>query len=155
MNKWFYFNLLLLGLGLWQIAERGGMPVHILFGALGLFLFLFNWTRHAVFSTIRNTPNRETKIKLASLSKKIVPYHRWIGTTTLILIMIHAVLVVNQFGFSLQNIKLLCGLLAGAVLLAMVISGWMRLFRSTARKRMIHIRLGVTLFFLIALHVIL
>ncbi|MFD1362505.1 hypothetical protein [Lentibacillus salinarum] len=153
MNKWFYFNLFLLMLGVWKIAEQGRLPTHILFGALGLFLFLFNWTRHAVFSTIRRTPNRQTKIKLANLSKKIVPFHRWIGTTALILIMIHAILVIHLFGFSWQNIKLLNGMLAGAVMIAMVTSGWMRLFRSTARKRVVHIWLGITLFFVIIIHV--
>ncbi|QKY70069.1 hypothetical protein [Lentibacillus sp. CBA3610] len=154
MNKWFYLNVLLLGLGLWKIAENN-MSLHILFGALGLLLFLFNWTRHAVFSTIRNTDNRQTKIKLARLSRKIVPFHRWIGTTALILVLIHAALIVNLSGFSWQNIKLLSGLLAGIVLIAMVTSGWMRLYRSTARKRMIHIWLGITLFFLVALHIVL
>ena len=67
MGKWFYFNLLLLGMGLWQIIERGSIPLHIVFGALGMLLFLFNWTRHAIFSTIRNTENRMTKVKLDNL----------------------------------------------------------------------------------------
>jgi len=153
MGKWFYFNLLLLGMGLWQIIERGSIPLHIVFGALGMLLFLFNWTRHAIFSTIRNTENRMTKVKPANLSKKIVPYHRWIGTTSLILIIIHTILVINLFGFNWQHIKLLSGLLAGTVLIAMVISGWMRLIRSTARRRKIHIWLGISLFCFIALHV--
>src|SRR5699024_10361147 len=87
--------------------ERGSIPLHIVFRALGMLLFLFNWTRHAIFSTIRNTENRMTKVKLDNLSKKIVPYHRWIGTTSLILIIIHTILVINLFGFNWQNIKLL------------------------------------------------
>ncbi len=74
MNKWFYFNFLLLVLGVWNIIERVQLPffpVHIAFGALGLFFFLFNWTRHAVFSTMRNTSNKQTKIRLANISKKL------------------------------------------------------------------------------------
>ncbi|SFE20972.1 hypothetical protein SAMN05216238_11022 [Lentibacillus persicus] len=153
MNKWFYFNLLLLAAGIWQITEHSRFPAHVIFGAAGLLLFLFNWTRHAVFSTIRNTPNRQTKIKLANLSKKIVPYHRWIGTTTLIIILIHASLTINLFGFAWHNVKLLSGLIAGILLIAMVVSGWMRLFRSTGRKRMIHIWLGISLFIFISIHI--
>ncbi|RYG73677.1 hypothetical protein EU245_05055 [Lentibacillus lipolyticus] len=155
MNKWFFLNLLLLGTGIWQLASRGSISVHILFGALGLLFFLFNWTRHAVFTTIRNTENRQTKIKLATFSKKIVPFHRWIGTTALLLIVIHAVLVIRLFGFNWHYPKIVSGLVAGMVLAAMVISGWMRLIRSTARKRMIHIWLGISLFFAVAVHLVL
>ncbi len=157
MNKWFIFNFLLLVLAVWQITERTQLPIipiHIAFGAAGMFLFLFNWTRHAVFSTIRNTTNKQTKIKLANMSKKIVPYHRWIGTTALILISIHATLVINLFGPDFENMKLLSGLLAGAVLIAMVTSGWLRLIWPSVTKRMVHIWLGITLFFLIAIHLI-
>ncbi|WP_164667867.1 hypothetical protein [Virgibacillus doumboii] len=156
MSKWFYFNLVLLVFAIWKIADHTPIPLHILFGALGLFLVLFNWTRHAVFSTIRNTSDRKKKIKLANISKKIVPFHRYIGTTALILIIIHAMLVIDRFGgFYWQNIKMISGLLTGLVLIGMVTSGWLRLIWPTVRKRMIHIWLGITLFFLIAIHLIL
>lgn len=155
MNKWFYFNLILLIFAVWKIADRIPLPLHILFGALGLMLVLFNWTRHAVFSTIRNTPDRQKKIKLAKISRKIVPFHRYIGSTALILIIIHATLVINRYGgFYWQNFKMISGILTGTVLICMVASGWLRLIWPSGRKRTVHIWLGLALFFMIAIHLV-
>lgn len=104
MNKWFYFNFALLIFAFWKIATSSLLP-HIIFGGLGLCLILFNWTRHAVFSTLRSPIERQKKIKFARLSKRILPFHKWIGTTALLMIVIHATLVISQFGLDLTNPK--------------------------------------------------
>ncbi|MFD1037396.1 hypothetical protein ACFQ3N_03015 [Virgibacillus byunsanensis] len=160
MNKWFYFNFLLLIVAAWKISTNYAFPqlhIHILFGMVALILILFNWTRHAVFSTIRSSTTRSKKIKYANLSKRILPFHRWIGTTALLLIVIHATLVINQFGFDWKNMKIVSGLLTGSVLVGVgvVISGWMRRIKPSWRKRITHLRLGLMMFFLILLHIIL
>ncbi|GGB60563.1 hypothetical protein F3157_13700 [Virgibacillus dakarensis] len=158
MSKWFYFNLLLLIAAVWQVVKTfsfQGIQLHITIGFAGLLFFLFNWTRHAVYSTIRNTPERKTKIRLANLSKKIVPYHRWIGTTALIAIVIHAIFVINRYGLHLYWLKMTAGLVAGILLIGMVTTGWLRLFKPTVRKRKLHIYIGIILFFVIFAHVLL
>lgn len=154
MNKWFYFNILLLAFLLWKIVTSSLLP-HIIFGGIGLFLILFNWTRHAIFSTLRSPIARQRKIKYANLSKMILPFHKWIGMTALLMVFIHARLVISQFGLNLSNPKILFGLLAGLVLICIVLTGWMRLFRPTIRKRLAHLWLGLTMFFLMILHLIL
>ena len=154
MNRWFILNCLLLIFALWTIFKGHG-GVHIYVGGLGLLFILYNWTRHAVFSTIRSNISRERKIKFAQLSKRVLPYHRWTGTTAFILIVIHVILVIKVFGFQIHNIKFLSGLIAGLTLLAVVTTGWMRLFRPSHLKRMFHLRLGLTLFFAIIIHLIL
>lgn len=158
MNKWFYFNLFVLFLAIWNVVNSiftVGIQIHILAGIIGVFLILFNWTRHAVFSTIRSHPDRATKIKFANLSKKVMPYHRWIGTTALFIIMIHATLVLNRFGFYWQSMKQTSGLVTGLLLASMVTTGWMRLLKPSGKKRMAHLYLGLLLFSMIVVHLIL
>src|SRR5699024_12491688 len=88
-------------------------------------------------------------------AKKVIPYHRWIGTTALFIVIIHASKVISTFGFSLQNMKVLSGTLTGLILIGMVTSGWLRLIWPSKRKRMTHIYLGLTMFFLIVIHILL
>src|SRR5690625_1392906 len=151
MNKWFYFNFILMMFAIWKIATSSLLP-HIIFGGIGLFLILFNWTRHAVFSTLRSPIARQKKIKYANLSKRILPFHKWIGTTALIMIIIHATLVVSQFGLDVTNLKMVIGLIGGFTLLGIVLTGWMRLYKPTIRKRLSHLWLGLTIFFIMILH---
>ncbi|WP_373894853.1 hypothetical protein ACUL41_16755 [Virgibacillus natechei] len=154
MNKWFYLNILILILAIHNVAGSSSFGLHILFGLLGLFFILFNWTRHAVFSTIRSSPDRSTKINLANLSKKIMPFHRWIGTTSLLIIILHASFVIFHYGFYWKNFKMVSGLLTGIILIGMVATGWMRLIKPSGRLRRFHLRLGMLLFFFIVLHMI-
>ncbi|MUK90429.1 hypothetical protein GMD78_18885 [Ornithinibacillus sp. L9] len=156
MNRWFYFNLTVLIVAAWQVFQTfPSIPTHVLVGFIGLCFVLFNWTRHAVFSTIRNTTDRKRKIKLANISKKIMPFHRWIGTSALVIISVHALLVLDLFGFNWRNLKVVSGLLAGLILIAMVTTGWMRLVRPTGRKRKAHLYIGLSLFCFIAIHILL
>lgn len=158
MSKWFIINFLVL---LYTTIKLIVHPIPLTFkipmimGFLGLLFFLFNWTRHAVFSTIRETQERETKIKLAQMSKKVLPYHRWTGSAALLFILIHAAYVAEKYGgFSIFHIKMATGLAAGLCLFLMVVSGWVRLFHPTVRMRKIHLYLGMTLFFTIVLHLL-
>ncbi|MEI3607409.1 hypothetical protein SPD48_17150 [Pseudogracilibacillus sp. SE30717A] len=154
MSKWFFINLVFLLVALWKIFS-GYIGIHIIFGALGLFFFLYNWTRHAVFSTIRSDISRKQKIKFAKLSKKVLPIHKYTGTAALIFVLIHASFVISLFGFQFQNLKLLTGLLAGIVMILLVTSGWIRWFKTTYTIRIVHLTLGFTLFALALLHIIL
>ncbi|MFD2046490.1 hypothetical protein ACFSTA_19300 [Ornithinibacillus salinisoli] len=156
MNKWFYFNSTVLLIAVWQVFHLfPTIPIHIVIGFIGVVFILFNWTRHAVFSTIRNTSDRNRKIRLANMSKKILPFHRWIGTTALFIIIIHAILVIDIYGLYWRNAKYVSGFVTGLILIGMVTTGWMRLLRPTGRKRKAHIYFGLALFFFVTIHVML
>ena len=158
MNKWFYVNFFILVLGLWNVFTHFSFPallLHISLGLLGLLLILFNWTRHAMYSTIRDSHDRKKKIRIAQLIKKDMPFHRWTGTAALIIILMHGSIAAAQFDFQWNNGKLLSGLFAAIILTAVVATGWMRRIRPTGRKRMAHLYLGLSLVFLIIIHLLL
>lgn len=151
MNRWFYFNFSVLLYAVWKITT-GNFGLHIFFGATGLLLILFNWTRHAVFSTIREAPERDKKIQYANLSKRVLPFHKWVGTTALIFILIHGLLIIHQFGLHLSSKKVLTGFIAAIALISLVISGWIRWLNTTVAKRYIHLALGFVVFFMMLIH---
>ncbi|KKK32944.1 hypothetical protein WN59_12940 [Salinicoccus sediminis] len=158
MSVWFLFNAALLLWAVWNVTaglSTHTTYVHIILGFAGFLFFIFNWTRNAVFSTIRNVESRAVKVKLARMSKRIVPYHRWTGTTALILIMLHGMSVISFYSFDLSNMKILTGMLAALNLLILVLSGWYRLlFDSSLKIRRLHIGLGISMFCLTVLHFI-
>ncbi|MDY0407986.1 hypothetical protein ACFFIS_08710 [Virgibacillus soli] len=158
MSIWFLFNLLLLLLSIWKLLIRHPFSISywpLLLGFISLLFFLFNWTRHAVFSTIRNTPVRQKKIKWANLSKKVMPIHRWTGTIALFFVIIHGVSIISRYGIPIQWSKFTVGLCAGILMISMVITGWLRLYWPTRTKRMLHLYIGMTLFIIIFLHILL
>src|SRR5699024_1391354 len=124
MSFWLYINILLFLAVITMLDyPYTQLPLHIIFGLAGLFLVLFNWTRHAVFSTIRQSKDRKKKIKLANLSKRIYPFHRWVGSTAFLIIIVHAWLIIGKYGFLATSWKMLSGIAAGVILLAMVATG--------------------------------
>ncbi|WP_042148819.1 hypothetical protein [Paucisalibacillus sp. EB02] len=158
MSKWFLFNFILLIILLWTVISHFSFPnlqTHIWFGLAGALLFLYNWTRNAVFETIRNVPNRKTKVRLARLSKRVVTVHRWTGNIALAAILVHGSLVVYQYGFTIYNNKMLVGVLAFVALVFQITTGWLRLYKPTIKLRYFHLYTGMILFFLIFLHIIL
>lgn len=147
-------NAFVLLFAFWKVFSNY-ISVHILFGALGLLFFLYNWTRHAVFSTIRSNISRTRKIKYANLSKLVLPFHKWTGSTAFVFIIIHGVLGLQRFGLQLSNWKVVSGLVAGLVLVSVVGFGWLRWYRTTVKRRYIHLILGYCLFILVVLHLVL
>ncbi|MBB6454022.1 MFS family permease [Salirhabdus euzebyi] len=157
MNKWFYLNILVLILAIWQGIKDSPtfLSLPIIFGIVGLLAILLNWNMHSLFSEIRREKKRERKIKIAKIARKIMPYHMTIGLMALLLITIHVSLIFTEYAFNWQHTKMVSGLLALLALFAQVISGWMRRRRATGKRRRVHLRLGFVLFFSIVVHILL
>lgn len=158
MNRWFLFNFILLTIAIWHLTEKyfwSTTQPHLLFGFLGLLFILFNWTRHAMYSTIREAKSRDRKIKYAQLSKKVVHIHKWTGTTALVLIVFHLILTLNVYSIQLTSLKIMSGILALTLLVIVVIFGWLRFFQPTLRKRYIHLYVGMAMVFTVLIHLLL
>jgi hypothetical protein len=157
MSKWFYINIFVFILAVWNVISHFSFPNlkhHIGLGFLGVMLILVNWTRHAMYSTIRNAHDRKKKIKIAQLIKKDMPFHRWTGTAALIIIILYGSIAIDSFGFQWDNVKMLSGIFAAFILTGVVVTGWMRRIRPTGRKRMAHLYLGMSLILLIIVHLV-
>ncbi|HLQ72977.1 MAG TPA: hypothetical protein VK125_02005 [Bacillota bacterium] len=154
MNRWFYINGILLIAVSW-VFFTGSLHKSIAFGYIGFLFFLINWTRHAMFSTIRSNIPRKKKIAFAQFSKRFLPFHKWTGTLTLVFILIHGLYMFDRFTFQLTNGKMLSGLIAALTLTAVVTFGWLRLYWPSTRKRFTHLYLAMALFFLLSIHIFL
>ncbi|MFC3387223.1 hypothetical protein ACFOU0_01190 [Salinicoccus sesuvii] len=156
MSIWFLLNALLLLWAIWNVSlgiSSYSSYIHILLGFAGFLLFIFNWTRNAVFSTIRNAKTRHAKVRLARMSKQIRPYHRWVGSSALVMVVLHGLAIIHLYGFDLTNMKILTGFLASLNMMVLVLSGWYRLLIDPRiRIRKLHIRLGISMFILVAIH---
>lgn len=155
MSIWFVINLFILLFAIWKITSGDYINLPIIFGGLGLLFILYNWTRHAFFSSIRSNISRDLKIKLATISKKVLPFHKWTGTLSLILIVLHFCFVVYNYGFTLQSSKMLSGLLAIIALFLMVTTGWIRFFKTTYHIRLVHLISGFYLIISVFIHLVL
>jgi len=154
MNKWFFINVIFL-MFTWIKIITFYHGIHMVIGGTALTLILYNWTRHAVFSTIRS-PNvsRRRKISLATLSKRVLPFHKWTGSLALVIALIHIVFVLQSYGLQMKQFKQVSGLLSVSTLVLLVLFGWLRWYKTTVRRRYIHWTLGYITIFIIILHVL-
>lgn len=154
MSFWFIINFLIIIYAIISFII-GYKTLALLFGLLALFFFMFNWTRHAMFASIRANIPRKRKVKLAQYSKKAMPFHKWTGTIAVIIALIHGIMMIKTYGFQMTSYKMMFGFMALVIMLLVVLSGWWRQMRTTARKRLIHLSLAFTLLYLIVIHILL
>lgn len=152
LSRWFYVNFIVIIFLIWKIFS-GHIHLASLFGILGFSFFMVNWMRHAMFSTIRSDISRKTKIKLAKISIRAMPFHKWTGTIALLFIIVHMILIIRLYGFQTDNFKMMFGLMASIMLFLTVILGWFRWLRTTVRRRIWHLSLAFTLFYLVIIHI--
>ncbi len=152
MSIWFFINGIVLLCLLLKIFF-GPFLFYRIVGGLGMLFILYNWTRQAFYATIRSSISRRKKIRLANISKAVLPFHKWTGTTALLLIILHLYLVMRYFPFDIQNMKILTGLLAFISLILLVLFGWLRFIRTTVARRYIHWTLAYIVFFSTIIHI--
>lgn len=154
MNKWFFINFIIIVYVLWKLF-MSSLDLHILLGGIGLLLILYNWTRHAFFSTIRSNIKRSRKIMFANITKKALPIHKWTGSTALLVVIGHFVYTSIHYNFYYNHAKAISGLSALFVLILVVLFGWLRHIRTTPFRRYTHWVLAYILISLVVLHIVL
>lgn len=152
MSVWFGINLLVLLYTIWKV-NTGVMAIHIWFGLFAFVILLYNWTRHAFFSTIRSNVPRSRKIAFARISKKALPYHKWTGSLAFLLAVIHMSIVIHTFGFQTSSMKMWSGLCAVIVFGGVALFGCLRWYHTTVSRRYVHWILAFFLFLIASIHV--
>lgn len=151
MSKWFLINFIIFIFAMWKIS-RGMLMPHTIFGGIGMLFILYNWMRHAVFTTIRSNISRKQKIKFATISKKLLPFHKWTGSAALVIILLHVLFVFRYFPFQINNFKMVSGLFAFIALVGVVTFGWIRHVRTTVVTRYIHWTFAYAVIILAVIH---
>src|SRR5690625_312874 len=154
MSKWFFLNGFIFILLVCKLTS-GHIALHKVVGGVAFLFVLYNWTRHAVFTTIRSNISRQRKIKYAQLSKKLQPVHKWTGTTALIIALLHAAFIGHIFGIHMQHAKMVSGLIALLMLCFVVLFGWIRHMRTTVVRRYLHWGFAYALIVAVVIHLLL
>jgi hypothetical protein len=157
MNKWFYINITIFLFALWKgiIMYLPYVKAAVLFALIGLFFILVNWNMHGMFLQIRTIQDRQHKIRIAKVAKKIMPFHIWIGMSGFILIIIHACFIIHLYGFHWHNLKIISGLVALTAFACHVTTGLLRKVKPSGKRRRAHIRTAFILIFTVVVHIIL
>lgn len=137
MSNWFYINFIILIFVIWKVSS-GPLVSYTILGGLGMMFILYNWTRQAMFATLRSNISRQRKIKYAMMAKKALPFHKWTGSIALVIIVLHLTFVLQYFPFQLNNPKIMSGLFALLALCGVVLFGWLRYLRTTVVRRYVH-----------------
>lgn len=154
MNKWFLINPIILCFA-WIKIIVNDHGIHTMIGGIALTFILYNWTRHAVFSTIRSPKvPRKRKINFAKLSKRALPIHKWTGSIALIFAVFHMILIFRIYGIQLDQFKLLSGFLSIVILILLVLFGWLRWYKTTVRRRYTHWVLAFLIIFAAIIHIL-
>ncbi|WP_174616166.1 hypothetical protein [Virgibacillus ihumii] len=152
MNYWFILNIALFMVSVILYIRDPSLAV--LVAVSGLVFILFNWNMHAIFSKIRSLNSRNDRIKIAAHARKIMPFHLMIGNIGLIFIILHVLLIIQQYGITYVTYKAASGGIAFAGLIGVLFSGYLRRKKATGKRRRAHLQLSMLLFFMMALHVI-
>lgn len=153
MSKWFYINFIFLLFVIWKVTSHQ-IILHTFLGGLGMLFILYNWTRQAMFATLRSNISRKRKIKFARLSKKALPFHKWTGSTALVIIALHVKFVLHYFPYQLNNPKIASGSLALLTLCGVVLFGWLRFIRTTVIRRYVHWTLAYLVIIFALIHLL-
>lgn len=106
-----------------------------------------------VLLLIRKGKDRNVKIKLAKITKLMMKFHIPIAITAVVLILLHAMMMVNIHFQQLQNLKIGSGALAFMVLMILLFSGQLRNLKASGFRRKFHYIMAFIFFGFIIIHI--
>jgi hypothetical protein len=143
---WIWANVILvviLLLYIWLLSPHDSSMVVLAqsLAQLGVILFIVNINMYFIFLVIRNTSQRQVKIRLAKFSRVLMKWHIRIGITGAILILAHAMINFSQMGpvLGFAHLKLLSGYLAITLLSLTLLAGYLRHKKASGFRRRFHL----------------
>lgn len=124
-----------------------------IFSQIAFLLFLVNVNMYFVLLLIRKGKDRNVKIKLAKISKKMMKFHVAIAVTAVILIFLHGMMMLIIHFQQLHNLKVMSGIIAFLILLILLFSGVLRKLKASGFRRKFHYRMAFIFFAFIIFHI--
>lgn len=157
IRKWLLVNTITICLIVGWSFYQGYSSYYILsakiFSQVAFVLFLVNVNMYFVLLLIRKGKDRNVKIKLAKISKKMMKYHVAIAVTAVVLIVLHGGMMISVQVHQLQNPKIVSGSVAFLVLATLLFSGMLRKLKASGFRRKFHYRMAFIFFAFIFIHI--
>lgn len=126
-----------------------------IFSQVAFLLFLVNVNIYFVLLIIRKSRNRNHKILLAKISKKMMKFHVAIAVSATVLIFIHAMMMLKVNFQQLYSYKVASGMMTLFVLCILLFSGILRRLKASGFRRKFHYKMAFIFFGFVILHIFL
>ncbi|QOY38747.2 hypothetical protein AWH56_023860 [Anaerobacillus isosaccharinicus] len=157
IRKWLLVNTLTICLIVGWSFYQGSSSYYILsakiISQVAFVLFLVNVNMYFVLLLIRKGKDRNVKVKLAKISKKMMKYHVAIAITAVGLIVLHGSMMISVHTQQLQNSKIVSGIFAFLVLTILLFSGVLRKLKASGFRRKFHYRMAFIFFVFVITHI--
>jgi len=141
----------------WSVWHREySSPIIVVgqsFAVAAVILFIINVNMYFIFLIIRKSKAKGVKKTLALFSRKMMKLHVPLAITATALIIIHAVIMISFHPMELFELKKLSGLMAIAVLIVHLYSGWLRRKKASGFRRLFHLRMAFIFLFFFLIHI--
>lgn len=157
IKKWLLVNILTIFLIIGWSFYQGADSYYILsakvISQVAFLLFLVNVNMYFVLLLIRKGKDRNVKIKLAKITKLMMKFHVAIAVTAGVLILLHAIMMINIHFEQLKNLKIASGALAFLVLIILLFSGLLRKLKASGFRRKFHYTMAFIFFGFMIIHI--
>ncbi|MEH7176924.1 hypothetical protein [Neobacillus vireti] len=121
---------------------------------IAMLLFLININMYFIFLVIRKTSVRQVKIRLAKFSRSMMKWHISIAVTATTIIIGHAAINLYEIAPAVgyDNLKLVSGYLAIAILFVTLAAGYLRHKKSSGFRRKFHLTTAMVFFIVFLIH---
>lgn len=125
-----------------------------IFSQLAILLFLINVNMYFIFLVIRKSTDRNIKVLLAKISRKMMKAHIPIAVSGTSLILIHAIIMITQMHpyISLWHPKMISGYVSIFFLIVTLIGGYRRYIRASGFRRKFHLIMAMVFALFFTVH---
>ncbi|MDQ6595645.1 hypothetical protein E2K98_22340 [Bacillus salipaludis] len=142
---------------IWIISPHDSSSVVLaqLLAQIAVIFFIVNVNMYFIFLVIRNTSQRNVKIRLAKFSRALMKWHIKIGVSATILILAHALINLSKVGplVGYTHVKFVSGYLAILMLSVTLFAGYLRYKKSSGFRRKFHLTSAMILLAAFLIHI--
>ncbi len=124
------------------------------FSQLAIWFFIINVNMYFIFLVIRKSKQRNIRVALAKMSRKMMKLHIHIAMIGTTLILVHAVVMVTQMGQYISYIhpKMIAGYLSLLMLALTLFGGYRRSKKASGFRRKFHLVMALIFAVVFTIH---